>query len=382
MNPKERQFDYIIAGAGLSGISLAYAMSKNSFFNDKTILLIDKEHKNKQDKTYSFWADSSSDFTAIAYHNWGKVEIMGHQYADIQSIAPYQYYSIRSIDFYTHCFTEIKKKPNIVLWKGDIGKVSNENNSAFIEVDGIKISAPIIFSSILLEPPATTKKDIYLLQHFMGYTIQSSKDVFTPDTARVMDFDISQQYGTAFMYLLPYSKNKAMLEYTLFTEKELEKEQYKTELNKYFQEKLGIGNFVIEEEEYGVIPMTTYAFPLSQQHIHFIGTASGATKPSTGYTFSFVQKQVQQIIEQITTNAIVNTKVQSNKYTFYDSILLQVLKSNPNYGAKMFTDFFKKNKFSTIFKFLDNETSFLQEINLMRKMNIPIFFKAMLNRLF
>ena len=37
-----KQYDYIIIGNGLAGFQLALALSKDSFFNDKQIALIDK----------------------------------------------------------------------------------------------------------------------------------------------------------------------------------------------------------------------------------------------------------------------------------------------------------------------------------------------------
>ena len=44
-------YDYIIIGNGLAGFQLALALSKDSFFNDKQIALIDKSHKTQNDKT-------------------------------------------------------------------------------------------------------------------------------------------------------------------------------------------------------------------------------------------------------------------------------------------------------------------------------------------
>ena len=40
-------YDYIIVGGGSSGLMTAYRMSKDSFFDDKSILILDKEQKTK-----------------------------------------------------------------------------------------------------------------------------------------------------------------------------------------------------------------------------------------------------------------------------------------------------------------------------------------------
>ena len=37
-----KQYDYIILGAGASGLLLAYRMSQDSYFDDKAILIVDQ----------------------------------------------------------------------------------------------------------------------------------------------------------------------------------------------------------------------------------------------------------------------------------------------------------------------------------------------------
>lgn len=41
-----QNYDYIITGSGASGLMLAYRMAKDSFFDNASILIIDKEKKH------------------------------------------------------------------------------------------------------------------------------------------------------------------------------------------------------------------------------------------------------------------------------------------------------------------------------------------------
>ena len=52
-----------------------------------------------------------------------------------------------------------------------------------------------------------------------------------------MDFDLPQKQETRFMYLLPFSPNEALVEYTLFSKDLLEVEEYETAINDYLKEK-------------------------------------------------------------------------------------------------------------------------------------------------
>ena len=74
-----------------------------------------------------------------------------------------------------------------------------------------------------------------------------------------MDFSISQNSNTRFMYVLPIAPNKALFEYTLFSKDVLPKEEYERELQKYLASK-SITEYTIIEKEKGIIPMTSYRF--------------------------------------------------------------------------------------------------------------------------
>ncbi|MGB3774526.1 MAG: lycopene cyclase, partial [Leeuwenhoekiella sp.] len=55
-------FNYIILGAGLSGLGLAVKFISDPFFKDKKILLLDKEEKLKNDRTWCFWHRGDSEY--------------------------------------------------------------------------------------------------------------------------------------------------------------------------------------------------------------------------------------------------------------------------------------------------------------------------------
>ena len=55
----EKIYDYIICGAGASGLILASSMLDDKYFSNKKILLIEKENKNLNDRTWSFWEEKN-----------------------------------------------------------------------------------------------------------------------------------------------------------------------------------------------------------------------------------------------------------------------------------------------------------------------------------
>ena len=61
----QKSYDYIILGAGCAGLSLLMRMIGSNQFNDKKILLIDKEQKNKNDRTWCFWEKDKGLFDPV-----------------------------------------------------------------------------------------------------------------------------------------------------------------------------------------------------------------------------------------------------------------------------------------------------------------------------
>ena len=70
------------------------------------------------------------------------------------------------------------------------------------------------------------------------------------------------------------------------------------------------------EEEFGIIPMTNADFPFFKNGMYYIGTAGGQTKASTGYTFRFIQKQADAIVEQLILTGILSKTNKSQKSDF------------------------------------------------------------------
>ena len=60
-------FDYIICGAGASGLLLANSMIEDDFFKDKKVLLIEKDNKSLNDRTWGFWDNKANVLDSIIY---------------------------------------------------------------------------------------------------------------------------------------------------------------------------------------------------------------------------------------------------------------------------------------------------------------------------
>ena len=171
-----------------------------------------------------------------------------------------------------------------------------------------------------------------------------------------MDFRVSQQHGATFVYVLPVSPTRAMIEYTLFTANLLQPYQYDEGLQEYINRFIP-GEFSIIEQETGVIPMTNYPFSAGKGNVINIGSAGGQTKPSSGYTFYFIQQHSKALCESLvkTGKPFIRT-MYPRRFRYYDGVLLNVLATGKLPGKKVFDALFRKNKPEDVLRFLNNES--------------------------
>ncbi len=374
-------YDYIIAGAGCAGLSLAVHMIRSGKFSDKKILIVDKEEKNKNDRTWCFWEMEPGLFEQVVYKKWEQVWFQAENFSKRLTLSPYEYKLIRGIDFYRYCFDIINKQTNIDVRYGEVMGINTNATGGTLLLNGEQISARFIFNSIHFEKPVLAKKEYYLLQHFKGWLIETEKPAFNPGEATLMDFRTDQSHGTTFAYVMPFAETKALVEYTLFSERLLEPLQYEEGLKKYIAGNLCIDSYKITETEFGMIPMTNHRFPVKDGNIIHIGTAGGQTKASSGYTFRFIQKHSARIVERLISGKDPAVNPGKWKYHFYDSVLLHILQHKNMPGKKIFTYLFKKNKPQQVLRFLDNESSLYDELKIISSLPTWPFLKAALKQL-
>lgn len=95
-------------------------MIRSDKFTGKKILLLDKEPKTKNDRTWCFWEKENGFFDEVVYRKWDQVSFLSKEFSSAMNIAPYQYKMIRGIDFYQYCFTEIAKHSTIEMVYADV----------------------------------------------------------------------------------------------------------------------------------------------------------------------------------------------------------------------------------------------------------------------
>ena len=359
-------FDIAIIGAGAAGLHLALAIGKDPFFANKRILILDKSSKEENDRTWCFWEKGNGLWDHILLQKWSKGDFFSKDIAIPLELNPYQYKMIRSIDFYKFAKNEIATNP-IFHWKKE--EVISIQNGVSIHINSSENSytAEYVFDSRIPED-FTQKKDKYtrILQHFKGWVIRSKEDFFDPERFTLMDFRLLWPNSTSFTYVLPLNKKEALVEFTLFSPSLLKDGDYEMMLQRYVTEILKLKDFEIIEHESGVIPMSDFPFEKYSAGKHSrIGTAGGWVKPSTGYSFKNCERNSKKIIKNIKEGKSANKGLISKKFRLYDSLLLDILNRQNEMGPRLFEIMYSKFPVQKIFSFLDDQTSFSEDLSIM-----------------
>ena len=65
-----KYIDFIIVGGGLSGLHLSYFFSKDEYFHNHSILILDKGESKKKDNYFSFWECGNGNWDSILKNKW------------------------------------------------------------------------------------------------------------------------------------------------------------------------------------------------------------------------------------------------------------------------------------------------------------------------
>lgn len=377
----QNNYNFIIAGGGMAGLSLAFYLNQNPHFNDKKILIIDRDEKNINDHTWCFWETGLSPFEQIIFKQWKGVWFHGtdnfSQFLDLQD---YSYKMIRGIDFYEYIIPTLKKNPNITFLQADIMEVTET-----VKTDKGDFSASEFVFDSSFRSKYDNPKHHNMLQHFKGWVIETTKPAFKVNEPTLFDFRTEQKNELRFVYVLPHSETKALIEFTIFSDNLITDAEYEFYLKKYIEETLNVGEYKIKSDEYqisetefGIVPMSDEPHEISpMSKVIRIGTSGGYVKASTGYSFQRSQRFLQKLVKSLESNQTLNNGLKLNIWKgFLDTVLLNVMLKNRTPQDEIFTRLFKYNSPVKVLKFLDEDTSFFEDITLINTVPKPPFIKA------
>jgi lycopene beta-cyclase len=373
-------YDFIIAGAGLAGLSLAQHLI-NSPLRDRSILIVDHDLKERNDRTWSYWSDRPTLFDSIACRTWDQLHLAGLNGQMLVNLRRYHYRTIRGSDFYEYARRELAQHPNVTWLRGKVNSVEDGDEAARVSINHEAVSGRWVFDS---RPQHTPIDDGYhqLKLHFKGWEIETPRPVFDPSAATFLDFRTPQNGATRFFYVLPFDERHALIEYTLFSNMPLLPREYEQALHTYLRDVLKLDEYRLTRQEGGVIPITDQPYPRRLgEHVMAIGMRGGRIKPSTGFAFMRVQADSAAIVQSLLKHdQPFDVPEDSARYRLYDSMLLDIMEREPERIQSIFAALFKRNSIEHVLSFLDEQASLAQNVHMFANLPQAPFLQALVRR--
>lgn len=386
MHENPKQYTYIIAGGGMSGLSLAYYLAESSLPYE-SVLIIDQG--SEAPKTWCYWSDQTHPFDAYAEHTWKNLSVhtFANQELDLQ-IDPFVYRKIESSTWTKSIKEKLHHNPKFEFIQATIESFQYQGKFAQVLTSkGIFEATEKIFDSVSPYPcDLTNTKE--LKQHFVGLFIETNFPLFDASKATLFDFRIAFTNACEFMYVLPTSARTALFEHTFFSSTLLDEAAYMKQIKAYLLAYHGLSDddYLIKGTEKGIIPMNYAAIPQNlHQKVIKIGTAGGFVKSSTGYSYKRAQGLLMNVIQQLEKSNLNKPLVYQTRFKILlDRIFIQVLEDQQVKGSSIFEKLFQKNSAQMMLRFLDEKTSVSEDLRLMTTVPtwpfMKAFFKIVFNR--
>jgi lycopene beta-cyclase len=371
------EYQHIIIGGGCAGFQLAKAMLELPQESIRSILIIESS-KIHVPKSWCFWATNSHPYRHLIKKEWSS---LGFKAYDIQKTLPLQhqtYQYIDSPDFIKNHLALFANDPRVTVINDTVTAIENRTEDCLIHCKNKTYQSEYVYNSV----PGLQKEHLIkpiVWQHFLGWEISTTQKHFNPDEATLMDFDVDKNDDGRFIYILPFTENRALVECTVFSTQEYSLESFECSLRTYLKKNYDT-DFTISKIERGTIPMIPMANSEITKRIIPIGTAAGCIKASTGYSFTRNLEHTKKVISYIQ-GVNKRPKYSYSRFTFYDKLLLWIIENQQHEIKRIFYLLFKNNSLINILSFLDEKTSIVQDMRIFYFLPKRTFLNALIKNI-
>jgi lycopene beta-cyclase len=346
-------YDVAILGAGLAGLSLAVRLAEERFAG-LHVLVVEPRTEYRRDRTWSGWSLQPHPFQAAVAASWELWRVAVPGRSVVRSAPGLRYESIPADRLYSLALDRLRAAPHITLRQGLSARAEEDEGGVQIRFGAETARARVAFDT--RPPPGLGAHG--LTQLFVGWEVEAREDVFDPSTATLMDFDCVQPGAAHFTYVLPSTPRRALVEDTWFAPPGMQPPDHRGAIRDYLRVRHGLTRFDVVFEERGALPMNPAFQPAAGKRLLALGTAGGATRPSTGYAFNAIQTQCDSVAADLAAGRVPGpVRPRPGIVRLMDRVLLGMLDRQPDLAAPTFAGLFDRCEPRTLVRFLNDRAS-------------------------
>ncbi len=386
----EERCDLIILGGGLAGLSLAAALAELGADCPSTVI-IEPRPSYVRDRTWSYWRLHGHRFDECVRRRWHQSLLRARGRS--VTVTAMDYETIEADRFYEVALDRIESNNKISIRMGcaaidlvPAGQPGAGADEVMVQTDQSLIRARLCLDT---RPPHWGQgRNGFLeegtVQSFAGLEVETAEPVFNPDQAILMDFmNGTREKEVRFFYVLPFSERRALVEDTRFTPEAgvvPPQDGLEAEIRSY----LGC-SFQVHYREQACLPMIAglaRALPDPAGRILPLGMASGALRPSSGYGFLAIQRQVDTLVAAIVAHGIAPEALaramvrRPGWMEWMDRVFLDVLYHNADKAPDWFLGMFERASQTRAIRFMADTGSLVDAAAVAAAMPKPPFLRA------
>ncbi len=372
-------FDLVILGGGCAGLSLSMALAAQGGRCPRT-LVIEPRTEYTNDRTWCYWKNLSAPAPYPTRHHWQRMRVTqaGQSVSLDCGSTPYQ--MVAAQDFYAAAQALIARTPTMALRlrTSVVGEPSHSGGVWNIRTSSGNVMARSVVDT---RPPQLPRRDgATLWQSFYGHEIECSAAVFDPLSLDLMNFLAADACDVPFVYVLPVTPTRALVEVTVFGATPLASRELSARLDAAVAQRVGGAPFTTLRSEHGILPMGLNETP-RPAHRSFVkvGVMAGGARPSTGYAFQRIQRWAGECAHALLSRGHpVGHQPDALPLRVMDQIFLDVLRADPSRGGAIFFSLFSRADTARVIRFLSGDAGVVDSLAVVAAMPVLPFVKAAL----
>jgi lycopene beta-cyclase len=376
-----REFDAVIAGGGLSGLSLAAHLA-TSDWRDRSVLVVDDAHARPSAVSWGYWSAEPGLLDEAISQTYEQVRIHADGSSRLLRLGRYRYHVVRRSDLHAVVDRLVGRCPTFEVRPGRVERIADNIDGASVTIDGDTIRGRWVFDSVT-SPPATAPADARLA--FTGWQVRCDRPIFDPVTPVLFDFRIPQAEGSRFVYVLPEGPYQALVELTEFVPRTAQAPtgaDRRAALGRYLSDLVSGAGYEILRAETAVLELRARPARRRTGRILAIGAAGGMVKASTGYAFCRIQRDSAAIARSLVRHGDpFHLPTPRTRYRFLDAVLLDVLDRDPAHLELAFARLFSANPVERVMCFLDERSRTLDDLKLIASLPPMPYLRAVARRI-
>lgn len=353
-----------IRGAGAAGLSLAQALLHQ--LPGVAISVFDqRERLPHPQRTFCFFADSTAICPVPPACRWNEVVLSGPDFHRTLDCHETPYSLTRGQDFFSTLLHNLESRgvrfhwgcPEVAIHPGEVrsGGISRR------------------FDYVIDAAFRPAGQSAILWQSFAGIWVKSTKAIFNPEQALLMDLQgCDPATPLRFAYLLPTSPYTALVEHTVFSPQPQPRAWHLEGCREWLARR-GFDALEEVDSEYGAIPLGLKTNTPTNSVLR-VGSVGGAVRASTGYAFQTIQHQVAALAGQIANAGLTAPRIQPSRpfpawLRLADRLFLEALARAPARGTMMMQQLLRQAPERELLRFLSGHVTLWEALRVM--VNVP-----------